>query len=747
MLSPDTGSDKARLVDRKFVSRPRPWWRFSHSTTPVLTAAHTGSVDVHGTGPVAVVTGFVHGTVNVGSVPYLITDARVAPEPIPSQASSAPSRLLAARHEIAEFIGRTDELKQLAKWRDDRRHLRTAKLMHGPGGLGKTRLAVEFGRRSAQLGWHVVHVRQDVVPGTPATTPVIPAGADLLVIIDYAERWTSQGLLAALGDALFHDRRVRFLLLARPAGSWWRALNHDLVIASIDPSTMALDPLIDDQDSRQEIYVAAAQAFANALHVPDIGSPSRPDLSGTAWQLVLTVHMAALVGVDAIARGLATPDISPEQLSAYLLDREHAYWQALHRSGRIATTPTVMARTTYTATVTRPLARDIAVTLLDRVGVDAAGQSIDDHGICYPPTDPDSVLEPLYPDRLGEDFLALSTPGHNVSGYVPDSWASTAVTRMLSHTDDAQPPAWATDAVAVLIETGRRWPHIATRQLYPLLRRHPLLDTSTGAVYKALAPYRLPEHDDGLAAALVSLSTNLSNLGRLDEARAALDDAIDVHHRLTEGDPVSYAPALIGALTSRAIDQSAIGNAESALAAMREVVALRRRISANHPRTFDGELAASLTNVGLRLAELGRPVEALVVVNETIDIYRALTTPETTTFEIQLARALWTSAALRVTDPLGDLAIALTSIQEAVGRMDALPPQLRDTIGDDLLGSLITLNEILLRLGHDEAAEEVQQRIDDLQGNRVAAATEAGAGRWQRRRTRHASPAPRKPPR
>jgi hypothetical protein len=41
---------------------------------------------------------------------------------------------------------------------------------------------------------------------------------------------------------------------------------------------------------------------------------------------------------------------------------------------------------------------------------EAANTLLDDAQYCYPSARSDTVLEPLYPDRLGEDFIGLTTP-------------------------------------------------------------------------------------------------------------------------------------------------------------------------------------------------------------------------------------------------------------------------------------------------------------------------------------------------
>lgn len=50
-----------------------------------------------------------------------------------------------------------------------------------------------------------------------------------------------------------------------------------------------------------------------------------------------------------------------------------------------------------------------------------------------------TVLEPLTPDRLAEDFVALTLPGHTAD-YPAYDWAPTALNALLPHTDRVSPP-------------------------------------------------------------------------------------------------------------------------------------------------------------------------------------------------------------------------------------------------------------------------------------------------------------------
>src|SRR5437870_3930637 len=62
-----------------------------------------------------------------------------------------PSQLLLASNRVVPFTGRENELARLRQWLDEPCRI-GAKLMHGPGGQGKTRLAAEFAAESIRTG-------------------------------------------------------------------------------------------------------------------------------------------------------------------------------------------------------------------------------------------------------------------------------------------------------------------------------------------------------------------------------------------------------------------------------------------------------------------------------------------------------------------------------------------------------------------------------------------------------------------
>ncbi|MEU8263990.1 tetratricopeptide repeat protein, partial [Micromonospora sp. NPDC048999] len=709
------------------------------------------------------VTGVVYGDIVVGQARYRVEDFPVTAAGRP--AALVPSRLLNAAYHVVPFTGRGDELDDLTNcWRDIPDGW-AVRLLHGPGGQGKTRLAGELARRSLEAGWRVVaahHVSAGIPSPDPARSGAAPGGRGLLVVIDYAERWPPSHLLAVLSDPLLRPAGlpVRVLLLARPAGYWWDGICHDLDNAHATTDTRRLGPLADTPTERAAVFVAARAAFAEALAVPGTDTLPLPDLHGNAYRQVLSVHMAALAAVDAHHTGGTAPT-DPHHLSAYLLNREAKHWQALQDGGRVQTGPRTLARAAYVATLARAQPYDTAVAALARVGIGEPVQVIDDHAVAYPPTDPDTVLAPLYPDRLGEDFLALTTPGHRVGDHPPDAWATDKPQRLLAPTDGTDPP-YAPAAVTVLVETARRWPHLADRVLYPLLRDHPQLavaagaatltrladlpdvdiavleaiesllpngphvdlDTATAAIATRLTGHRLAHTTDPAQQARLytTLGYRLANAGRREEALAATVKAVDVRRRLAATNPAAFEPGLATALNNLGIMLSYLGRREDALTATVEAVGIRLRLAATNPAA-EPDLATALNSLGMMLSDLGRREDALTATAYAVDIYRRLAATNPAAFEPGLATAL-NNLGARLSN-LGRREEALTATADAVDIRRRLAATNPAAFEPDLATALNNLGIMLSNLGRRE--EALTATADAVDIRRRLAATNPAA--------------------
>ncbi|NUU22027.1 MAG: hypothetical protein HOV68_11025, partial [Streptomycetaceae bacterium] len=156
----------------------------------------------------------------------------------------SPGALLRPRAEAMPFSGRETELAELAQWASPPGL--DARLIHGPGGRGKTRLAHEFGKRQADAGWAVLWL--DARASGDELKLLAEAAVPALVVIDYAETRVEQlrQLFAVLVRASGQPD-VKVLMLARTAGSWWQSLMlssadvHDIVGGASTVPLRALD--------------------------------------------------------------------------------------------------------------------------------------------------------------------------------------------------------------------------------------------------------------------------------------------------------------------------------------------------------------------------------------------------------------------------------------------------------------------------------------------------------------------------
>jgi tetratricopeptide (TPR) repeat protein len=703
----------------------------------------------------------MHGDIHVinGHPAYRFEPFPLAPRSVdPVQARRQPSRLLAAENRVVPFSGRADELRRLATWRDDPSPGVSVMLLHGAGGQGKSRLAAQFAVESAERGWTIWAAHHVSDPTAELVVAPGETGQALVVVVEYAERWPADELQLLLQNPLLRrPQQARLLLVSRPAEGWWPALRHRLGKADIAVgATMELQPLAETEEERQSLFDSARDQFASALAVSSEAETVPQWPVGDGYELVLTLHMAALVAVDARSRSAALP-ADPVGLSAYLLDREYDYWQSLcdHDQG-IITAPRVMARAVYTATLVRSQPHDVALAIVERIGIatgSAARDAIHNHALCYPPGDSGLVLEPLYPDRLGEDFVALQTPGHGIPDYAPDPWAATAPAHLLAPTGPADyEPPWLRPSLTVLIEIGRRWPHVVENQLAPLIAQHPRIALSAGgaalarlagisglsiqlleAIELHLPSGRHVDLDVGAAAVVqrlaegrLSATTEDAPRARLYErlgyrqqtvgehglALASFKEALGIYRRLAAIDPGTYRKDMSDSLQSISIALSDLGQHEQALANAEEAVEVFRQLSEkNLGSAYLADLASCLSLLSIYLSNVGRWDEALAPAEEAVGIYRSLADADADTYLPDLAYSLEGLGTRMLELARPDAAEELTS--EAVALYRRLVNKDPDASLPGLSASLHNLGNELSDLGRiDEALACSQETVD-----------------------------------
>ncbi|ASR34528.1 hypothetical protein BAY61_05460 [Prauserella marina] len=666
--------------------------------------------------------GDLHVIEGAGPV-YLLRDHLSGDRPPPPLTAldgfpAQPSQLLNARSAVVDFTGRTDEVDELTAWRDGDES-RAVLWLHAPGGHGKTRLANLIAERATADGWKVLtaeHTTGLVDAAEPSSQDLRTTNATgLLLIADYADRWPLAHLAMLFGNKVLRaDVPVRVLLLAR-SPHVWPSLRHALVQAGWPGEacvSKGLEPLPLAGEARQHMFVAARDCFASRYRIPPAEIPVPRWLDRAEFGLALAVHMAALVAVDRLARTADTPG-APEDmtgLTAYLLQRERHHWHTLHDSGtnladgnpaggRVAfrTPPDDMARVVFTATLTGPVSYRDAVAALTAVGLGDADRMLTDHGYCYPPSEARTVLEPLYPDRLAEDFLALSIPGHDSPVTVADAWTDGAACLLLTpRGDGSDPPAYAPRAIGFLVAASERWPHLMSclEELDDLLPdgTKGALTVAAADLAERLANHRLARTPDaeGKANINVALGKRLHEAARAEKAGAAFTEAVRLFRGLAERDPGSFRLSLAEALAYFGGSQIMEGGTEvwwtaflnkiitgsrwtptsrqhDALAALDESVGIMRELAAKDPSQHQGDLAVLLGGTAAALMRLERTEEALEKVDEAIASFRKLASgDDDDAGEHELNLCLWLNLRTMILGELDRHEEALEGAVEAV---------------------------------------------------------------------------------
>jgi hypothetical protein len=420
----------------------------------------------------------------------------------PVDRTLSPGELLDPRYEVVPFHGRAEELALLERWRDGGEAL-SVLLLHGPAGVGKTRLARHFAVGSD------VRVVDD---------------ADLAPWVDLRQR--------------------RVLLVARTAGWWWSALRQRATDLGYRTADLAVTACPDEHETS---FATACAHFAYALGLPLPPAPTPPD-AATLHDL----HLAALVAVhgspddidltpptrgrlaeDVLAVALLDERISPERTPEALeiLLRAADRWpHARRRAEELFTAHPELADTATGATL-RILAEWPAPARA------VARRVFDDprfHGDPLPAIltrtlarEAAGTLERAELHGLLAARAALASLHEEA---LEASREEVALYRDLAEADPAEHRAALADAVADL-------------SLRYVAAHRP--EDALAAAEKAVQLCRAVAAEDRdctpqLAGALDRLSRRYAALGRRDEASAATEEAADLYRDLAQVHPALF---------------------------------------------------------------------------------------------------------------------------------------------------------------------------------------------------------------
>ena len=598
----------------------------------------------------------------------------------PADARVSPASLLLARHGVVPFVELAGERAALLAWAEGASPA-AARLVHGPGGLGKTRLAIETAAKLADEGWIAGFVPGELIGRGNELAEMrlrrlieeAPGDRPLLLAVDYAEQ--RQGEVAWLTERLLRRRAqgkapVRLLLLARAAGPWLQELFKKPELQSVlgredgEPDAVALGggarlPL----ERRTALFESSIDAFRRVLEAAGRQTPNTPPApeqreriaTNEDYDRPLALQMEAVLHLYGAAPGEARWGI-PKLLERVLgletsswgsrlkLDDGEASRQVARGVGQITLTNGAPDRDSACGLLMRddgygPRARGPAETLHGRLhilygaGAEALGglepDLIGEHHVADVATE---ALVAACLDWAGGDRdkrRQILTVLNRASRKEHGDKAERARAR-LAHLLATRAPTLGGDLVHVAVGT----PGALIGLVPELIRQVPAMDEA------ALAPIddALPLYWGSLADLSLAVAERRVVLAREPIASHAATGGLDESAAAAE-DSGSQG-RLAHCLDTLGIRLGQAGRREDALEAAQEAVRLYRALAAARPDAFTADLARSLNNLGNALSDLGRRKDALDAAQEAADLYRNLAAARPAAFTPELARSV-----------------------------------------------------------------------------------------------------------
>ncbi|MFF7976841.1 tetratricopeptide repeat protein [Streptomyces sp. NPDC007905] len=664
---------------------------------------------------------------------------------------ASPAALLEPCHTVVPFRGRQELLTELQRWCAEPGL--DVRLVHGVGGQGKTRLALELSTRLADERSAVVWLKSEA--RAEAMAMLGDTAVPLLVVLDYAETRVEQ-LTALLTTLVARPVPVplKVLLLARTADDdWWQparranSSTRDLFDGMVQVPLPPLEPL---RQGRAEAYRDAVEHLAQAL--PSVyGQEHHPwpevaatvtdalrrqfgRLDGPGVDTALTLHMTALADLldEAVRVASARSEATPEPVTGArptlaagratmcveqrLLDHESEYWERAagqHLPGNLdkETREDALAAAFLCGADTRHQAES----LLGRISY------LHHHGrachraltrwiaALYPPRD-GKASGSMRPDRLAEYFVGkrlTQNPdlaqdllgGGMAGGCAPQGLTDAQTDQLLTvYTRAAAHPAHLDALDAPLTELCVRRRDVLVRPAVDVATRVERPDPLVSALERlADGPDATQEDLQGLADYLPRPTHALGPLA------AKVTERLVEFHRERAREDTDCLPGLalmLRRLTGRLGD---VGRTREAYAASSEAVELYRQLAHDDPVAYRPHLAAVLHNLSLTARALGQRAGALVTAREAVQIYDELCLARPDAYEFRSGLGHGLGALAQSEGELGRPAAAIKAMDKEVGIWRDLVAER----GDDVLPELAAaLNNQAIWLTEYGRAEE-----------------------------------------
>jgi hypothetical protein len=665
------------------------------------------------------------GTINTGDVHYHLDAPTVvingqphaASLGIPWRLDPAPEALLSALHWQSRIprtlYGRDKELANLRQWAEGHGQARV-RIVHGEGGVGKTRFAFEFAEILKAEGWEAGQIAD---PSAPLAFPLAEKG--VLLIIDYPEQYPGpvKNLLKLIHRGSFGTGRLRVLLLCRNVEAM--RVKVDECAPSVQTPALQLPPL-PVEDLAWAVFEDGQNAIAALRRVTVPAPLARAAFS--RWLGQDSAHAQPLIILAYALNLLDEPAATALGHAEILQDLGQREQTRLRQEAK---------KHGLQADAVLLLKALAAITgALDADAIDALAELPLPRGFGWP-TVPELRQSPLWqnggvpelqPDLIASVFLhqVLHTALRKPAIAAPWLWAVLTVgdadaavldqrlsriarlaydrlrLRGVAETGEIA----AADFIGLaLVETVQKDP-VAADLIYELrgtktpvevpLRRVLLAATQA---WVAEAEHRAaaepPAYGPALAASLNNLSIRLAESGDRASSLAVILRAVAIYDVLAAENFAAYGPDLAGSLNNLSVDLANAGDRAGGLAAIQRAVAIREALAAENFAAYGSDLAGSLNNLSNRLAERGNRADGLAAIQRAVAIREALAAENFAAYGSDLAASL-NNLSVHLAE-LGDRAGGLVAIQRAVAIYEALAAENFAAYGPDLASSLNNL--------------------------------------------------------
>jgi tetratricopeptide (TPR) repeat protein len=552
------------------------------------------------------------------------------------------------------LVGREPAKADLENWLTSN-PLISVRCLIGGGGSGKTRVGIEVCESAEQRNWFAGFVTHRELARFAGQQNLSNWGwsKDTLVVVDYAAARVRvlRGWLVELAQNLpSTGNRLRLLLLERHASSelgWWRDLvtpgtwSEEPIRALFNPVIPVTLPSIATVDQRREILSCVMAESSRllgkvpVLRPPDPGKNPDFDRRLADPPVPFAPLYLTMSGVTAVQEGIPT-----------LLTRGRAEMarriaaDELSRIEKLANDRGVNSELLkYLAaglTLAGGYSREgLLACIAEERSALGYGQQ-DDMRLADAACDALGVqlgrVPPILPDLIGEAAALeqlINLPERGQTQFVT-RWfdrvhgpvAATLVRTAQDYVETDSPLRW----FDALVEENQALDRM--QEISDQLPEATLRFRDRSAKISELIVRRLREESSSdvvrlrLAAAVDTLASRLSALGRREEALEMSREALEIRQELPDAGTGAPRPDLAGSLYNMGAILLALGRRKEALAPAQKAADMYRELAVAHPDTFRTGLAMSLNSLAGTMSALGRREEALACAQEATQLYR-----------------------------------------------------------------------------------------------------------------------------